>query len=63
MLQDKHNLVVLGIGNLVAFIVAIAAIKFFIGFVQRFGFRYFGWYRIVAGTIILVLIAVGVIQR
>ena len=62
MLLDKHNLIALGVGNLVAFIVAIAAIKFFIGFVQRFGFKYFGWYRIVAGTIILALIAAGVIQ-
>jgi len=62
MLQDKHNLIALGVGNLVAFLVAIAAIKFFISFVQRFGFKYFGWYRIVAGTIILVLIATGVIQ-
>jgi len=62
MLQDKHNLIALGIGNLVAFLVAIAAIKFFINFVQRFGFKYFGWYRIVTGAIILVLIATGVIH-
>ena len=62
MLQDKHNLMILGVGNLVAFLVAIAAIKFFIGFIQRFGFKYFGWYRIVAGAIILILIATGVIQ-
>jgi undecaprenyl-diphosphatase len=60
--MDKHNLIALGVGNVVAFIVAIAAIKFFIGFVQRFGFKYFGWYRIIAGTIILALIAAGVIQ-
>ncbi|MES2646875.1 MAG: undecaprenyl-diphosphate phosphatase [Bacteroidota bacterium] len=62
MLLNKQNLIALGVGNVVAFIVAIAAIKFFIGFVQRFGFKYFGWYRIVAGTIILALIAAGVIQ-
>ena len=62
MLHDKHNLMILGVGNLVAFLVAIAAIKFFIGFIQRFGFKYFGWYRIVAGAIILILIATGVIQ-
>lgn len=63
MLKDKHNLLALGIGNVVAFLVALAAIKFFIGFVQRFGFKYFGWYRIVAGTAILVLIALGIIQK
>lgn len=62
MLFDKHNLLALGIGNLVAFLVAIAAIKIFIGFVQRFGFKYFGWYRIIAGTVILALIAAGIIQ-
>lgn len=62
MLFDKHNLLALGVGNVVAFLVAIAAIKFFIGFVQRFGFKYFGWYRIFAGTLILILIAVGVIH-
>ncbi len=62
MLADEHNIMALAIGNIVAFLVAIAAIKFFIGFVQRFGFKYFGWYRIVAGTIILALIAAGVIQ-
>jgi undecaprenyl-diphosphatase len=62
MLKDTHNLVALGVGNLVAFIVAIIAIKFFIGFVQRFGFKYFGWYRIVAGLAILGLIAAGVIE-
>ena len=62
MLLDKHNLLALGVGNVVAFLVAIAAIKFFIGFVQRFGFKYFGWYRIFAGTLILILIAVGVIH-
>lgn len=62
ILKDKHNLVALGIGNVVAFLVAIAAIKFFIEFVQRFGFKYFGWYRIIVGTLLLVLIYKGVIQ-
>lgn len=62
MLQDKNNLIALGVGNLVAFLVAIAAIKFFITFVQQFGFKYFGWYRIIAGIVILVLIATNVIQ-
>ena len=50
------------IGNLVAFIVAIIAIKFFIGFLQKHGFRLFGWYRIVAGIILLILISQGVIE-
>lgn len=50
------------VGNIVAFIVAIIAIKFFIGFLQKHGFRLFGWYRIVAGIILLILIWQGVID-
>ena len=49
------------IGNIVAFIVAIIAIKFFIGFLQKYGFRLFGWYRIAAGIILLILIWQGII--
>lgn len=61
MLKDKHNLVALATGNLLAFVVAVLAIKFFIGFVQRYGFKYFGWYRIAAGLAILALIGAGYI--
>jgi undecaprenyl-diphosphatase len=50
------------IGNITAFIVAILAIKFFIGFLQKHGFRLFGYYRIIAGIILLVLIFTGVIK-
>ncbi len=54
------NLLVLLIGNIVAFIVAALAIKFFIGFVTRYGFKAFGWYRIIVGSTILLLMACGV---
>lgn len=47
------------IGNVVAFIVAILAIKFFIGFLQKYGFRLFGIYRIVVGILLLLLIYMG----
>jgi undecaprenyl-diphosphatase len=50
------------VGNIVAFVVAILAIKFFIGFLQKHGFRLFGWYRIIAGLILLILIWQGVIE-
>jgi undecaprenyl-diphosphatase len=50
------------IGNITAFIVAILAIKFFIGFLQKHGFRLFGYYRIIAGIILLVLIFTGIIK-
>ncbi|MEO6233518.1 MAG: undecaprenyl-diphosphate phosphatase [Ferruginibacter sp.] len=52
----------LAIGNLVAFIVAMLAIKFFIGFLKKYGFRVWGVYRIIAGIIMLILIWQGVIQ-
>jgi len=49
------------VGNVVAFIVAILAIKFFIGFLQKHGFRLFGIYRIIAGIVLLILIWQGYI--
>ena len=54
-----NNLDTLIIGNVVAFIVALLAIKFFIRFVQRYGFQAFGWYRIIVGGIILALLFTG----
>ena len=48
------------VGNLVAFIVAILAIKSFISFLTRHGFKLFGYYRIVVGAIILILYYTGV---
>jgi undecaprenyl-diphosphatase len=49
----------LAIGNVVAFIVALLAIKFFISFLQKRGFRLFGWYRIAIGAIIIALLLGG----
>lgn len=59
LLKNKDNLIALGVGNIVAFIVAMLAIKFFIGFLQKHGFRLFGWYRIIVGIILLTLIYTG----
>ena len=53
------NLTALIVGNVVAFIVAMLAIKFFISFVTRYGFKAFGWYRIIVGGIILAMILMG----
>lgn len=50
---------VLIIGNVLGFIVAIIAIKSFIGFVTKYGFKAFGWYRIVIGGIIIVMLLSG----
>jgi undecaprenyl-diphosphatase len=51
----------LAIGNFVAFIVALLAIKFFISFLQKHGFRIWGFYRIVVGFLLLILIYTGFI--
>ncbi len=53
VLTQGNNLEMLLIGSIVAFVVAIAAIKFFINYVAKYGFVAFGWYRIVVGLLIL----------
>ena len=55
----KENLVTLLVGNVVAFVVAMLAIKFFISFVSKHGFKAFGWYRIIVGGIILIMLLTG----
>jgi len=55
--HDQVNLLI--IGNVIAFIVALLAIKSFIGFLNKHGFRVFGWYRIIAGLIIIILLYTG----
>lgn len=55
----KENMGALIIGNIVAFIVAMLAIKFFIGYVTRYGFKAFGIYRIILGIFLLVLLMMG----
>ncbi|MBQ7947816.1 MAG: undecaprenyl-diphosphate phosphatase [Bacteroidaceae bacterium] len=55
----KENIGTLLIGNAVAFVVALLAIKFFISFVTKYGFKAFGWYRIVVGGIILAMMLAG----
>ena len=59
ILTEGNNLAVLIVGSIVAYIVAIAAIKFFISYVQKYGFKMFGWYRILVGAVILVMILSG----
>jgi len=49
----------LAIGNIVAFVVALMAIKFFIGFLTKHGFRIWGIYRIIVGILLLILIKTG----
>jgi undecaprenyl-diphosphatase len=53
------NIPVLLVGNVVAFLVAMVAIKSFISFLTKHGFKMFGWYRIALGAIILILYSLG----
>ena len=50
---------VLLLGCVVAFVVAVLAIKFFISFLTKYGFKAFGWYRIIVGGVILALLFTG----
>lgn len=54
-----NNMSTLIVGNIVAFVVALLAIKFFISFVTKYGFKLFGWYRIVVGGVIIVMLLLG----
>lgn len=58
---SSNELKQLAIGNFVAFVVALLAIKFFIGFLQKHGFKIWGYYRIVLGLLLLLLIKKGIV--
>jgi undecaprenyl-diphosphatase len=59
-LLSARDLQILLLGNAVAFIVAMLAIKFFIDFLTKNGFKLFGYYRIILGVFLLVLLALGI---
>lgn len=56
----SEHISILLIGNVVAFVVAMLAIRFFIGFLTKYGFKVFGFYRIALGFIILLMWAMGI---
>jgi len=58
-LIGAENLKLLLVGNLISFIVAMLAIKLFITFLTKHGFRIFGYYRIAVGLLIILLIVFG----
>lgn len=60
--STQENTISFIVGNIVAFVVAILAIRFFINFLKVYGFRVFGIYRVLAGVLLLILIATGVIK-
>lgn len=62
LINNQENLVAFIVGNVVAFIVALLAIRFFINYLKRYGFRVFGIYRIIVGVVLLALIATGYLK-
>lgn len=56
----RNNATTLILGNVIAFLVAMAAIRFFINYLTKYGFKLFGYYRIVVGAVILLLMALNV---
>lgn len=60
--STQENTIAFITGNLVAFVVALLAIRFFINYLKVYGFRVFGIYRILAGAVLLLLLLTGVIE-
>ena len=55
----SHNITMLVLGCVVSFVVALLAMKWFVGFLTKYGFKLFGYYRIIVGSIIIVLLLSG----
>jgi len=60
---SKDSMTLLAIGSLIAFVVALFAIRFFITYLSRHGFRLFGYYRILLGSVVLLLFWKGIIHQ
>ncbi|HUX84802.1 MAG TPA: undecaprenyl-diphosphate phosphatase [Chitinophagaceae bacterium] len=59
ILRDHHNVMDLLLGNAIAFVVAMIAIRTFINYLQKHSFRIFGIYRVIVGILIIILVATG----
>jgi undecaprenyl-diphosphatase len=57
---NSEQIKLLAVGNVVAFIVAMIAIKSFITFLTKHGFKLFGYYRIIAGILVLLMVYYGI---
>ncbi|MBP7374326.1 MAG: undecaprenyl-diphosphate phosphatase [Prevotella sp.] len=55
----SNNIMLLIVGCIIAFIVALFAMKWFVSFLTKYGFKAFGWYRIIVGLIILAMLLTG----
>jgi undecaprenyl-diphosphatase len=58
---SKDNFTLLGISSVITFIVSIIVIRFFIGFLKKHGFKVWGYYRILVGTVMLFLLWRGIV--
>jgi undecaprenyl-diphosphatase len=56
---EAHQMGLLLFGTFFSFVFALIAIRFFIGLVSRFGFKHFGYYRIILGVVILISLYLG----
>jgi undecaprenyl-diphosphatase len=59
IMDSRENTYAFIAGNLIAFVVALLAIRFFIHFLKAYGFRAFGFYRVALGIVLLILIFTG----
>ncbi len=59
---SSEEIKILTIGNLVAFVIALVAIKFFITLLKKYGFRIWGVYRVVLGIALLIMIYTGFLK-
>lgn len=62
IMETSQNTTAFIVGNVVAFIVAMLAIRLFINYLKVYGFKLFGVYRIIAGIILLILLLTGTIE-
>lgn len=57
---NTHDLIMLAVGCVVSFVVALLAMKWFVRFLTKYGFKVFGWYRVIIGIIIIVMLLSGI---
>ncbi len=54
--QDYQVLIV---GNIISFVIGAISVKAFVGYLNRYGFKWFGYYRIIFGAVLLFLLLSG----
>lgn len=54
ILQDQEHILLFILGNVIAFITALIAVKTFIAILNKYGFKFWGWYRIIIGIVLLI---------